>query len=943
MTSNATDIANSILRGRTNVTPVAPLLREELEADWTTFKHRLLQHLRVSKCHPEAVDKAIKATGAAEEKSNDGTNAAEDAAKTKASEEAQDLNDYLLNELIKAFGRNFSTLVEHQNQLSGVKAWNDIVTTLETQSSNRFLNSYRRIFDHLSETKLRAALETSDGNTGYLTWHSRFQALALDFATQLGGPPEKAYTTVATMAIHMIQLHLGNEGLLSIHIPDGTTVFGLNELLARMRLVSKEYAGRPGGKSHHAPGHRDQSARSNSSKGPHGMRARNPREAITLDIAGPFPTPSYSKGHRYALIAKDLVSDYVYAFFLQDTKNMDQSLMKLRTLWHGTHQTAATIFVDAATYFLSRPVERLLDTWHWDTRISMPTGRNTKSPYERHFGPDGYAHGTHHVLNLTTGRITTSRAVIVYDKALLPNVSPNWSIHDPRFKENLPASHRLLAGTSAYGGVPRPRTQPRSTLRDKVIGSHAAQLSEDLELALGRQMNSSQQHEPVARQAPAPDASQADLLGPGNQALEPATPPDFSLPLDHSHSRPLSRIATTSDSKDDLGSESEIDDDQDSTYTSPPSSPAARKTVPDRTGASPAHAELGGRRSARKRTAAISRCGGGSQSGAKMTAYAATPTLNTVDAADVHPDPRTVADIRAMQPSRKEAWEESLQREFSNLVRTNTLEIAKPEEVRGHQLMNSKWVFKTKADGTLKSRLVCVGTNEPITSPLDVFSPTIDRTSLHIATVLALTRQWTVAQADVTGAFLMAKLGEDEKLFMRAPDGLNMPKGTPLRLRTSLYGLRSAPKRFNDHLTSILKDLGLKQSLVDKSLFFSTDALVTVHVDDLRIAAKPKRVDSIINGLSKALKITTERGDNLTYLGTDITIDSGKRTATLSQEKHCRKMLKDRKMDRINPVKAPLDRGIELPDHDKDEQDPRYRSMLGSLMYLLQTRPDMAF
>ncbi|GBG35173.1 Transposon Ty1-DR3 Gag-Pol polyprotein, partial [Hondaea fermentalgiana] len=317
--------------------------------------------------------------------------------------------------------------------------------------------------------------------------------------------------------------------------------------------------------------------------------------------------------------------------------------------------------------------------------------------------------------------------------------------------------------------------------------------------------------------------------------------------------------------------------------------------------------------------------------------------LSAVNKDDESQDPQTINDIKNMPSGKRQEWEQSLQREYSNLIRTRTLEVAKEDDYKNQPIMNCKWVFKTKSDGTKKSRLVCVGTNEPIASPLDVFSPTVDRTSLHIVTILALTRGHPVIQADVTGAFLEAKLKENDRLFMRAPPGLNMKKGTILRLRTSLYGLRSAPKRFNELLTGLLLKLGLKQSKMDPSLFFAKDVLLVVHVDDIRIAAKKERAEAILEALRKRLTITTESGRKLTYLGTSITMDYAAGVAHLSQEAHCLKVLQAHKMDKANPTKTPMDKGQELPDHDKDERHPQYRARLGSLMYLLQSRPDMAF
>ncbi|GBG35156.1 Transposon Ty2-LR2 Gag-Pol polyprotein [Hondaea fermentalgiana] len=252
--------------------------------------------------------------------------------------------------------------------------------------------------------------------------------------------------------------------------------------------------------------------RANTPPGPHQPRASRPRQAITIDVLGPMAAPSYGKGHRYALLAKDLFSDYALVFFMPDTRNMMETLRSLRTHWQSDEQGPACIYVDAATYFLSEEVAKALSIWHWELRIAtphahashpaegmlrplqdtmramlvaaqlttdfwaaalsmavhvrnrMPTSRDNESPFARHFGrsPDlrhlyifgspavlkksrgvlkghrrgqegiylgpaiGYSYGTHHVLNLHTGRVVATSALIVYEDAIASKATTFW-------------------------------------------------------------------------------------------------------------------------------------------------------------------------------------------------------------------------------------------------------------------------------------------------------------------------------------------------------------------------------------------------------------------------------------------------------------------------------------------------------------------------------------
>ena len=94
----------------------------------------------------------------------------------------------------------------------------------------------------------------------------------------------------------------------------------------------------------------------------------------------------------------------------------------------------------------------------------------------------------------------------------------------------------------------------------------------------------------------------------------------------------------------------------------------------------------------------------------------------------------------------------------------------------------------------------------------DVFSPTASKISIRIAIVIALTLNWICLMFDCKSAFLQA--GIDEPLFIRPPpsylDLVGSNGGKPnmdlvFRLRRSLYGLKTASRRWYKHLCKILQ------------------------------------------------------------------------------------------------------------------------------------------
>ena len=63
----------------------------------------------------------------------------------------------------------------------------------------------------------------------------------------------------------------------------------------------------------------------------------------------------------------------------------------------------------------------------------------------------------------------------------------------------------------------------------------------------------------------------------------------------------------------------------------------------------------------------------------------------------------------------------------------------------------------------------------------------------------------------------------------------------------------------------------------------------------------------------------------------------------LSQEKYLKQILKKYGMEECKPVSTPMITGCNLSSHDDSPtvNQPEYRSMIGSLLYLTGTRPDI--
>ncbi|KAI3754366.1 hypothetical protein L1987_54148 [Smallanthus sonchifolius] len=167
------------------------------------------------------------------------------------------------------------------------------------------------------------------------------------------------------------------------------------------------------------------------------------------------------------------------------------------------------------------------------------------------------------------------------------------------------------------------------------------------------------------------------------------------------------------------------------------------------------------------------------------------------------------------------------------------------------------------------------------------------------------------------------------------------------RLQKSLYGLKQASRNWYHKFTSTLEEMGFKQSVADPSLFtYKTDvvhAAVLIYVDDVIM------VGDDINKI-RDTKAELHRRFTIKDLGTlkyflGIEVARTKDGIVLSQRKYTLDILRDMGLEGCRPSAFPMEQGLKL---DKGENDERvdagqYRRLVGRLLYLQATRPDIAY
>ena len=142
-----------------------------------------------------------------------------------------------------------------------------------------------------------------------------------------------------------------------------------------------------------------------------------------------------------------------------------------------------------------------------------------------------------------------------------------------------------------------------------------------------------------------------------------------------------------------------------------------------------------------------------------------------------------------------------------------------------------RWVLTWKVDETegstkAKARLVVKGFTDPDLTTLRSESPTLSRLAKHWLLQVAASSKWTIAKGDVKTAFLQG--GKQESLrnvFVDPPldvrKYLGLTQEQILKLESSVYGLRNAPRAWFERISKDLLRLGWRQHQLDSCLFMA--------------------------------------------------------------------------------------------------------------------------
>ncbi|GJS86852.1 putative ribonuclease H-like domain-containing protein [Tanacetum coccineum] len=216
-------------------------------------------------------------------------------------------------------------------------------------------------------------------------------------------------------------------------------------------------------------------------------------------------------------------------------------------------------------------------------------------------------------------------------------------------------------------------------------------------------------------------------------------------------------------------------------------------------------------------------------------------------------------------------------------------------------------VYKNKKDerGIMiknKARLVTQGYTQEEGIDYDkFFSPVARIEAIRLFLAYASFIDFMVYQMDVKSAFLYENIKEE--VYVCQPPGFEDPDfpNRVYKVEKALYGLYQAPKAWYETLSTYLLDNGFQRGKINKTLFIKRDKSLQVK----------QKEDEIF----------------------------------ISQDKYVNEILNKFGFSDVKTARTPMEtQKALLKDADGEYVDEHlYRSMIGSLMYLTSSRPDIMF
>ena len=336
-----------------------------------------------------------------------------------------------------------------------------------------------------------------------------------------------------------------------------------------------------------------------------------------------------------------------------------------------------------------------------------------------------------------------------------------------------------------------------------------------------------------------------------------------------------------------------------------------------------------------------------------MTDYEVRGIVQTDDANDTIAHYALFSDcepISLQEAMKEQKWQKAMDAEIASIEKNNTWELT--DLPRGQKTIGVKWVFKTKLNekGEIdkhKARLVAKGYKQEFgVDYKEVFAPVARLDTIRLVVSMAAQNSWPIFQLDVKSAFLHGDL--QEQVYIEQPPGY-VQQGNEekvYRLNKALYGLKQAPRAWYSRIDAYFAKEGFHKCPYEHTLFTKIGdrgkfLIVCLYVDDLIYTGNDK---AMIDAFKQSMMNEFDMSDlGLMHYFLGIEVAQTAAGVFISQKKYAQMILDRFEMKNCNSVATPTEYGLKLLKNPggKKIDSTFYKQIVGSLMYLTATRPDI--
>ncbi|GJT42363.1 retrovirus-related pol polyprotein from transposon TNT 1-94 [Tanacetum coccineum] len=294
------------------------------------------------------------------------------------------------------------------------------------------------------------------------------------------------------------------------------------------------------------------------------------------------------------------------------------------------------------------------------------------------------------------------------------------------------------------------------------------------------------------------------------------------------------------------------------------------------------------------------------------------------------------------------AWIEAMQEEIHQFERLDVWELV--DRPLCKNVINMKWLWKNKRDeeNTVirnKARLVAKGYGQQEGIDFEesfAHVARLDVARLFVAYVAH--KSFPVYQMDVKTTFLNGPLKEE--VYVNQPDGFVDPHHTDkvYHLKKALYGLKQAPRAWYDELSNFLVSKGFSKGSIDSTLLITKKGedilLVQIYVNDIIFGSTNPKLSKKFEILMHNKFEMSMMGELKFFLG--IQIHQSLRGIFINQAKYAQEILINHGMTSCDSIGTPMaTKHLDADLSGTPVDQMKYRSMVGALMYLTTSRPDI--